>query len=111
MNAPANALWHVVLISFGKSVTDEKRKRIYDMYQTLDRDCGGMEAGIFFWKVEHNLDTRKDVHLVEVAVFRDNDALRAFRAHPKHRELTDTLSVDRDTKWWVGDFENPFDLG
>ena len=111
MKLPTNALWHVVLLSFGESVPEEKRGRVYDMYQTLDRDCGGAEAGILFWKVERNLDLRKNVHLVEIAIFRDNDALQAFRAHPKHKELTDFISVDLDTKWWVGDFENPFDLG
>lgn len=95
-------LHHVVLISFKPEATDEQRQEIYDRYQTMDTDCGGQEAGILFWKVEHNLDLRKGVHLVESAIFTDNDALQAFRQHPAHTALTRVLSQIAD--WQVGDF-------
>lgn len=52
-----------------------------------------------------NLDLRKKVHLVEIAMFKDNEALQAFRVHPKHRELTDMLSKVAD--WQVGDLNLP----
>lgn len=100
------ALWHAVLISFGSDVPEEMREEIYTKYQTLDRACGGEEAGILFWKVEKNLDLRKNVHLVELAIFKDNNALQAFRFHPGHKEITDLVSASPQTKWWVGDFEH-----
>lgn len=94
-------LWHVVLISFNEATPEECREEVYDRYQTLAADCGGEDAGILFFRVEHNLDLRKGVHLVEIAMFRDNDALQAFRVHPKHKELTDVLCQCAD--WQVGD--------
>jgi hypothetical protein len=93
---------HVVLISFKAGISQGEKDEIYQMYQTLDTECGGKEAGILEWKVEHNLDLRKGVHLVEVALFADNEALQRFRFHPKHKELTDILSKIAD--WQVGDF-------
>lgn len=96
-------LWHVVLISFRPDAPEEKKKEVYDRYQTLDKDCGGEEAGILLWLVRRNHDLRKNVHLVEISVFRDNDALQAFRAHPKHTELT---NITREiANWWVGDVD------
>jgi hypothetical protein len=94
-------LWHVVLISFNESASEAHRQEVCDRYQTLAVECGGAEAGILFFKVEHNLDLRKGVHLVEIAVFTDNDALQKFRVHPKHKELTDVLCQVAD--WQVGD--------
>lgn len=99
------ALWHLVLISFRPDVSKVTRDRIYDQYQTLSEACGGKGAGIQFFKVEHNLDLRKNVHLVELAVFDDNDALQRFRRHPVHAALTDQLSKVAD--WQVGDFIYP----
>lgn len=94
-------LWHVVLISFRPDVSEKDQQEIYNRFQTLDQDCGGKAAGILFWRLGHNLDLRKNVHLVEIAVFKDNDALQNFRQHPKHKEITDILSKIAD--WWVGD--------
>ncbi len=100
MNAKT-PLWHVVLISFRLDATETTKQEVYDRYQTLDKDCGGRDAGILFWRVEHNLDLRKNAHLVEIAIFEDDAALQRFRAHPKHRELTNILRETAD--WWVGD--------
>lgn len=97
------SLCHVVLISFNPYTPELVRKDIYDRYRTLAVDCGGENAGILFFAVEHNLDLRKGVHLVEVAIFRDNDALQAFRVHPKHKELADILCKVAD--WQVGDVD------
>ncbi|OGY98976.1 MAG: hypothetical protein A2945_03985 [Candidatus Liptonbacteria bacterium RIFCSPLOWO2_01_FULL_52_25] len=101
---PAN-LWHAVLISFKPDTPEEIRRDIYDRYQTMDADCGGKDAGVLFWKVDRNLDPRKNVHLVEIAVFRDMNALQTFRNHPKHKELTNILSKVAD--WQVGDINHP----
>ena len=94
-------LWHVVLISFKPGATEEMRQILYDRYQTLDNDCGGRDAGILFWKVARNLDLRKGVHLVEIAIFENDEALQTFRHHPKHQEITDIAS--RIADWQVGD--------
>jgi hypothetical protein len=98
--------WHVVLISFHEEASQAVRQEVCDRYQTLAEECGGKEAGILLFKVEHNLDLRKGVHLVEIAIFRDNDALQAFRVHPTHKELTDVLCQCAD--WQVGDTILPF---
>ncbi|MBI2047566.1 MAG: Dabb family protein [Parcubacteria group bacterium] len=99
------ALWHVVLISFRPETPESVRMEIYKCYQTLGEDCGGMNAGILFMLVEHNLDLRKNIHLVEIALFKDSDALQTFRQHPKHKELVDILSKVAD--WQIGDIYQP----
>ncbi len=93
-------LWHVVLISFKPGVSETIKQKVYGLYRTLGEDCGGKEAGIIFWKVDHNLDLRKNVHLVEIAVFEDNSAYQAFKMNPKHKELADIVSKVAD--WQVG---------
>jgi hypothetical protein len=98
-------LWHSVLISFRDTAPEAVKQDVYERYQTLGRDCGGRDAGILFWRVDWNLDQRKKVHLVEFAIFRDDAALQAFRAHPKHREITDILFKVAD--WQVGDLLVP----
>lgn len=99
-------LWHVVLTSFRPDVPESTKQDIYNRYQTLAEDCGGKEAGIIFWRVDHNLDLRKNVHLVEIAIFRDNAALQSFRQHPKHQEITNILREIAD--WQVGDIMSPY---
>mgnify|MGYP001608183030 CR=1 FL=1 len=101
-------LVHVVLISFKPETPEETKQWIYQKYQTLEQDCGSKDAGILYWRVQENLDLRKGVHLVEVAVYTDNDALQAFRNHPKHKEITDVLRDVAD--WQVGDITCPFPL-
>lgn len=98
---PPPTLRHVVLISFKEGIPQEVMQDVYNRYQTLADDCGGRDAGILSWAVERNLDLRKGIHLVEIAEFRDNDALQAFRVHPKHKEMTDILREVAD--WYVGD--------
>lgn len=95
----------MVLISFKEGTPEETRKEVYDLYQTLAEDCGGKEAGILYFKVDYNLDLRKNVHLVEFAIFRDNEALQAFRVHPGHSKVTNLLREVAD--WKVGDFMAP----
>jgi Stress responsive A/B Barrel Domain len=104
-SAESTHLWHSVLISFRDTAPEAARRDIYERYQTLGKDCGGKDAGILFWQVDWNLDQRKNVHLVEFAIFRDNAAFQAFRAHPKHREITDILFHIAD--WQVGDLLVP----
>lgn len=64
-------LHHVVLISFLPTASQDIRDEIAFRYATLGDDCGGEKAGILFWSVKPNMDTRKNIHLVEVAIFRD----------------------------------------
>jgi len=101
-------LWHSVLISFRETASEAVKREIYERYQTLGKNCGGKDAGILFWQVDWNLDQRKKVHLVEFAIFTDNTAFQAFRAHPKHREITDILFKVAD--WQVGDLRVPKSL-
>lgn len=101
-------LFHTVLISFTEKATEEQRVKVYDLYQTLAEDCGGRAAGILYFKVDHNLDLRKNVHLVELAVFTDNEALQKFRTHEAHKEVTDILREIAD--WQVGDVLVPANI-
>ncbi len=103
--AAPKVLWHVVLISFRPETPEEVRESVYECYQTLAEKCGGREAGIVSFTVERNLDLRKGIHLVELAVFRDDAAFQAFRAHPEHTKITDVLRDVAD--WQVGDFVHP----
>ncbi len=103
-----DALWHVLLIKFNTDTAQEAKDRIFGLYQTLATDCGGKEAGILYFKVERNLDLRKNIELVEIAIFRDNEALQAFRVHPLHVTLAQDLSKIAD--WQVGDILLPFNL-
>lgn len=91
----------MVLISFKDETPIAQRQQIYDLYQTLAEECGGMDAGILYFLVAPNLDQRKNVHLVEIALFRSNEDLQLFRQHPKHTELTTILKDIAD--WQVGD--------
>ena len=93
--------YHCVLIKFHEGVDETKQQDIYDRYQTLDKDCGGREAGILFWAVEQNIDMRKGYHLMELAVFTDGEAFQKFRAHPKHAAIAMDLSKLAD--WVIGD--------
>lgn len=92
--------WHVVLISFRAETSEKAREEIFVRLQALGEDCGGKEAGILFWKVGKNLDIRKSVHLVEIAVFKDDEALQSFRRHRKHEEAADILKSVAD--WQIG---------
>lgn len=57
------ALWHVVLISFHGDTSLEERKMVWELYQSLAEDCGGEEAGIALFRVDWNLDLRKNAAL------------------------------------------------
>lgn len=98
---PPETLHHIVLISFKPNTSESIMQDIFDRYQTLDKMCGGKEAGILLWKVKKNMDLRKNVHLVEIAEFINNDSLQAFRRHPEHQKIANDLSKVAD--WQVGD--------
>ena len=97
-------LWHVVLISFRPDTPESVKREVYERYQTLDQECGGKKAGILFWRVDWNLDLRKNIHLVEIALFSSNEALQTFRKHPKHTEIANILRDVAD--WQVGDIHS-----
>lgn len=96
------AIRHVVLIRFNDDASSEDRDRICQMYQEIAERCGGVEAGILEFVAKPSIDQRK-CHLVEVALFRDREALELFRVHPEHHKLTDLLKTV--ASWWVGNFE------
>jgi len=96
-----NGLFHTVLITFKEGTLPETKNTIYHLYQTLARNCGGKEAGILFWKVDWNLDKRKNVELVEVAIFENNETFQTFRSHPSHQQIVTLLAQVAD--WQVGD--------
>jgi hypothetical protein len=100
----ASVLVHVVFISFRAEAKPEQYAQILTDYQDLGERCGGRAAGILFWQVDRNLDQRKNWHLVELAVFRDDAALQRFRAHPAHTKLPSVLREIAD--WAVGDINS-----
>ena len=103
-----NGLLHVVLISFKEDTPQEKRDDIYNRYQSLAEECGGEGEGILFWRVDRNLDPRKNIHLVEIAVFTGNDSFQKFRQHAKHQELVNILKDIGN--WWVGDINSSIEF-
>jgi hypothetical protein len=98
-----SALIHVVLIAFREVATAEDRDWALSAYKELGKKCGGPAAGILYWQVAENLDKRKGWHLVELAVFRDADALLRFRDHPDHLATGERLRKIAD--WVVGDIK------
>lgn len=98
-----NGLYHIILISFKEITPSEIREEIYNTYQNLDTECGGINAGILFWTVQKNLDQRKNIHLVEFAIFKNQESLNLFKNHPKHVELVDKF-LTKYCDWKVGDF-------
>lgn len=101
-------LHHVVLISFLPTASQEIRDEIADRYATLGEDAGGSKAGILFWSVKPNMDTRKNIHLIEVAIFKDKQSFDNFKNHPKHVEVVELLKVSAD--WSVGDTIEAFPI-
>jgi hypothetical protein len=101
-------LVHVVLISFREHATPEQQRQFFDDHQALGERCGGKDAGILFWQVDHNLDQRKAWHLVQLSIFRDDAALQRFREHPAHAQMN---SVSREiTDWAVGDIHSTLSM-
>jgi hypothetical protein len=97
------ALVHTVLVSLRDHVTDVQREKIVAEYQQLGEKCGGEKEGILFWQAGLNLDQRKNWHIVEFAIFRDNEAFQRFRFHPAHAKLVEFMRCLGD--WAVGDIE------
>ncbi len=71
----------------------------------LGERCGGYGAGILFWEFTRNLDTRKGVELVEVAVFESQEAFDRFRAHPAHASFAEECA--QHLNWTVADIMVP----
>ena len=94
-------LFHVILFSFLENVDEKFKKEILARFATLGDDCGGITAGIMFFKAQENLDTRKKIDIVEIAIFKDDASFQNFKQHSKHVELVELLKVS--TNWVVGD--------
>ncbi|BDV33322.1 Dabb family protein [Methylocystis iwaonis] len=94
-------LTHVILVSFYSHVSQAVREETLFNFRRLGNDCGGFGAGILFWRADWNLDQRKNYHLIAVSVFENEDALRSYVAHPKHKGFASGLSKIAD--WIVGD--------
>jgi len=99
----SGTLVHTVLVSFRDLVSEAQRGEVIAEYQKLGELCGGEKEGILFWQVGPNLDQRKNWHLVQFSIFRDNEALQRFRSHPAHAKLTEIMRPLSD--WVVGDIE------
>ena len=98
-----SGLYHTILISFKPDTPQEIQDTILSKYKILGEECGGENAGILFWTVQKNLDKRKNIHLVEFAIFKNQEALDLFKKHEKHISLIDEFLV-KYCDWKVGDF-------
>ena len=104
--AKKDVLHHVILISFLSEAEESIKNEIIKRYSTLGFDCGGYEAGILFWSAKPNKDLRKNIHLVEVAIFKDDESFENFKKHPKHVEVVELLKTSAN--WFVGDIYHEF---
>ena len=96
---------HVATISFRNVVSQDTRDEILNMLRSLGEKCGGRRFGVVSWNVGKNLDVRKKnkhIHLVEVAIFEDEDAFNNFCQNPVHREAGETLAKIAD--WNTSNF-------
>ncbi|MES2966762.1 MAG: Dabb family protein [Patescibacteria group bacterium] len=91
-------LLHIVGIKPHDTTTKDEVAQAVTMLEQLGDACGGEEHGILGFEVLQNLDTRKGYALVELAFFRDDDALQAFRVHPAHVKFVNFLATIAD---WV----------
>jgi hypothetical protein len=98
---PDDVLVHVVLVSFKEHVSAERREDMRAKHQSLGERCGGKEAGVLCWRVDWNLDQRKNYHLMEFTIFADAAAFERFKTHPAHVELGAEMRDLAD--WVVGD--------
>lgn len=94
-------LAHVVLVSFRPQVSHATRETALATLRQLGDKCGGRDAGIAYWDAGWNLDQRKNYHLMAIAFFASEDALRSYALHPAHREFTRAMSEMAD--WVIGD--------
>lgn len=108
MNNTETYLHHFVLISFFSSTSQEMKDEIARRYSTLGEEAGGTEKGILFWSVKPNMDTRKNIHLVEFAIFKNKQSLDDFKNHPRHVEVVELLKASAD--WYVGDIIDVFPM-
>ncbi len=99
-------LFHIILFSFLPETKEEIRQEIINRYSTLGEDCGGADAGILFWSVKPNIDLRKNIHFVEMAIFKNRECLEQFKNHPKHKEVVEILKTSAN--WYVADFMDYF---
>ncbi len=101
---PHEPIVHIVLIKYQEAATEAQKQEVFERYQSLAGEIGGADAGIAYFAVRKNLDTRKGIELVELAVFKDDPSFRTFLAHPKHVEIQQILRACAD--WWVGDYND-----
>ena len=99
-------LLHSLHFRLKAHATEADRKNVFDLAQTLAADCGGKEAGILYFDFGENADKRKGIEVVEHVIFVDDDALQAFRRHPKHLVFAERISGIAD--WTVGDRPCPY---
>lgn len=100
-------LYHIVFISFKENITTEDRKHAEDLYKKLQEESL-KDVGTLFFTVVPNQDLRKNIHLVEVAVFKDRDAFERFHNLPAHTKVSHFM---RDiANWYVGDVDLPINL-
>ena len=96
-------LYHIIFISFKKGTPNSIKKKIYCQYQTLGVETGGRKAGILYWNIQQNLDLRKNIQLIEFAVFKNEYALERFKNHPKYIKLVENY-VKKYCNWYRGNF-------
>ncbi len=108
MQIKGTYLHHVVLVTYLPTASQDIKDEIAARYATLGDDCGGVKSGILFWSAKPNLDTRKNIHLVEVAIFKDKQSFEDFKNHPKHKEVVELLRTSAD--WSVADTIESFPM-
>lgn len=96
-------LHHIVFVSFKPNTPEQIQEEVYNRYQKLDKETGGSEAGIISWSVKKNLDLRKNIHLIEYAIFTDQESFQKFKSHPSHVNLINEYLI-KYCDWHVGDF-------
>ena len=99
-------LFHTILFSFLPETSQEIKQEIISRFSTLGEDCGGKKEGILFFSAKENLDTRKNIHLVEIAIFDSESSFKKFKEHQKHKEIVEILK--NSTDWYVGDIWGEF---
>lgn len=92
-------LRHIVLFKLYEGISQEKEAKAVQLLKQLGEDSDD----ILSWKIEKSLDTRKGMIIVENGLFKNANALEAFRLSEKHAHVS--AFMKQIAHWLAGDYK------
>ncbi|MCO6188121.1 Dabb family protein [Rhizobium sp. L1K21] len=101
IDIPDGAVIHTVLFSFYDDVDECARQSAVEMLRSAGHTYAAGDDGLLYWRVNENLDLRKNWHLVEIGIFADHESLRRFVKSEIHQAVAERFRTI--SNWAVGD--------